>query len=81
LAKVIFPSSLQKYTNGISEVAVAATNYQDMVIELDQRFPSITVDIIEKHAIAIDGIIIQTPMLEKFDCDSEILLIARIFGG
>jgi hypothetical protein len=81
LATVIFPSNLQQYTNGIKDVVVAAGKYQDMVGELHHRFPALTKDIIEKHAIAIDGIIIQTPLLESFDRDSEILLIARIVGG
>jgi hypothetical protein len=81
LAKIIFPSNLQQYTKGVKEVAVAAGKYQDLVVELHQRFPALTKDIIQKHAIAIDGIIIQTPLLETFERDSEILLIARIAGG
>jgi hypothetical protein len=81
LAKVIFPSNLQQYTHGIKEVAVAAGKYRDLVVELHERFPTLKKDIIEKHAIAIDGIIIQTPLLETFDQDSEILLVARIAGG
>ena len=81
MAKVIFPSNLQQYTHGIKEVAVAAGKYQDLVAELHQRFPALTRDIIEKHALAINGVLIQTPLLESFDPDSELLFVARIAGG
>jgi molybdopterin converting factor small subunit len=81
LAKVIFPSNLQQYTLGTKEVEVAAGNYQDLVLELHQRFPTLTKEIIEKQALAINGVMIQTPLLESFDQDSELLFVARIAGG
>jgi molybdopterin converting factor small subunit len=81
LAKVIFPSNLRQYTNGTKEVTVAAGNYQDLVVELHQRFPALTRAVIEKHALAINGVMIQTPLLESFDQDSELLFVARIAGG
>jgi hypothetical protein len=81
LALVTLSADLQRYTGGISELEVAACKYQDLVVELRQRFPGITQDIIDKQAIAIDGMVIQTPMLETFDTDSELVFITRIAGG
>jgi hypothetical protein len=81
LAKVIFSADLQRYTNGTRELEVSASTYQDLVLELRQRFPAVSEAIIGKHAIAIDGMIIQTPLLETFNRDSELVFIARIAGG
>ncbi len=81
MPKVIFPSNWQQYTNGTKEVAVAAGKYQDLVVELHQRFPALTREMIEKHALAINGVMILTPLLESFEQDSELLFVARIAGG
>ena len=81
MAKVIFSSDLQRFTNGSREVELAAGNYQSMVAELCERFPSLTAAILGKYAIAVNGMVIQMPMLEKFSPDSEIVLVAKIAGG
>jgi hypothetical protein len=81
LAKVIFSTDLQRFTGGTREVEVIATRYQELLVELDQRFPDLTAAILGKYAIAIDGMIIQTPLLERFGKDSEVVFIAKIAGG
>ncbi len=81
MAKVIFSSQLQRYTDGVRELEVAASKYQDLVAELSQRFPAMTTAVIDKYAIAIDGVINQMPLLARFDHDSELVFIARIAGG
>jgi len=81
LAIVTLSADLQRYAGGIRELEVSACKYRDLVIELRQRFPDITQDIINKQAIAIDGMVIQTPMLETFDKNSELVFITRIAGG
>jgi hypothetical protein len=81
LAKVIFTSDLQRYTDGKREVEVAANSYQQLVAELQQRFPSLTAVIVGKYGLAIDGAIIQTPLLERFGKDSELVFVTRIAGG
>jgi hypothetical protein len=78
---VILSSDLLRYTNGAREITVSASSYRDLVAELLQRFPTMTEAIIAKHALAIDGIIIQTPLLETFKPDSELVFVARIAGG
>lgn len=81
MAKVVFSSDLQRYTEGAGEVEVAAANYRELVAELDRRFPALDREIIGKHAVAIDGVVIQTPLLETFNKDSELVFVARIGGG
>ena len=81
MAKVVLSTELQRYTDGTRELEVAATRYLDLVVELRQRFPALPEAIITKHAIAIDGVIIQNPLLETFDQGSELLFIAKIAGG
>ena len=81
MAKVILSAELQRYTDGTREFEVAANTYQSLVTELRQRFPALTAAMIEKHAIAIDGMLIQTPLLETFNSDSELVFVVRIAGG
>ena len=81
MAKVIFSSELQRHTDGTREFEVAAGNYRHLVNELRQHFPALTEAMFEKHAIAIDGRLIQTPLLETFNSDSELVFVARIAGG
>lgn len=81
MAKVTFPSDLQRFTGGAVEVEVSARNYRDLVAELCDRFPALTEEALSKQAIAIDGIIIHSPLLESFHSDSELVLFARIAGG
>jgi len=81
MARAIFPPDLQRCAGGAREIEVAARSYRALVSELRQRFPAITDELIGRQAVAIDGIIFQTPLLETFNGDSEIVFFARIAGG
>lgn len=81
MANVFFATDLQQYTGGVKNVAVSSCDYRSLVNELSERFPSLTAEIIQKYSLAIDGAIIQVPLLETFKPDSELVFIARIAGG
>lgn len=81
MANVIFTSDLQRHTGGERKVCVTANNYQQLLTELRDRFPGLTADLIGKYGLAIDGAIIQTPLLETFGDDSELAFVTRIAGG
>ena len=81
MAKVIFPTDMQRYTNGTAVAEVSADRYSDLVIELCRQFPRLTEETIRNQALAIDGMIIQDPLLESFRPDSELVFFARIAGG
>ncbi len=72
---------MQRYTDGRSEVVLAASSYRELIAELCSYFPSLTEELICKHALAIDGIIIHTPLLESFHKDAELVFFAKIAGG
>jgi len=81
MPRVVLPSTMSRYTSGATEIEVAATNYRDLVTELCRRFTDLPEALIRKQAIAIDGMIVQEPMLETFRADSEVVLVAKIAGG
>lgn len=81
MARVVFTSDLQRYTDGAREVETAAGNYRELVDKLRQRFPALTDAVLAKYTVAIDGMVIQMPLLEKINADSEVVFVARITGG
>lgn len=81
MANVFFATDLQQFTGGIKNVEVESRDYRSLVKELCQQFPSLSLDTIKKYSLAIDGAIIQVPMLETFKADSELVFVARIAGG
>jgi molybdopterin converting factor small subunit len=78
---VNFSSDLQRYTGGVAAVEVSALNYQELLGELSRRFPGLTGETLRKLALAVDGRVIHTPLLETFDADSELIFVPRIAGG
>jgi len=81
VVRVVLSQELQRGAGGVREVAVAAGNYRELVAELCGRFPAITEDAVAKHALAIDGVVIQMPLLESFGAGSELVFVNRIAGG
>lgn len=81
MAKVVFAPEMQRYTEGAREAEVSSRKYQDLVAELSRRFPALTDEMIRKHGVSIDGAIVQMPLLETFKEDSELVFIAKIYGG
>ncbi len=78
---VISGSACQRFTNGRTELEVAATNFRRLVRELDERFPGLGTQVEEGMAIAIDGEIFQDAYSASFGPDSEVVLIPKIAGG
>ena len=82
MTKVLIPGSdCQRFTNGRSELEVAATTFRRLVLELDQRYPGLGTQVEESMAVAIDGEIYQDAYSVKLKPDSEIYLIPKIGGG
>jgi len=81
MPKVVLPSTMARFTGGVNPVEVAAGNYRELVTELCERFTDLPEELVRKQAIAIDGMIVQEPMLETFRADSEGVLVAKIAGG
>ncbi len=81
MARVVIPSDLQRLTGDRAEVEVAARSYRELLPELCRRFPGLEHEALGKMAIAIDGVIIQEPLLQRFDDNSELVFVPRIAGG
>ena len=81
MTKAIFDDVLNQYTSGIGETAIEARDYRDAVEELLNRFPALPRNVLERYTIAIDGIIVHQPFLEKLGEQSELRFISPIKGG
>jgi molybdopterin converting factor small subunit len=81
MATVIFSSGLRQLTGASEEVHIEAANYRAAIRELRQQFPELTDSVLEKFGIAIDGVMIHSPLLETFGPNSELVFIPKIAGG
>jgi molybdopterin converting factor small subunit len=81
MATVIFTSGLRQLAGGTAEVHIKATNYRAAIRELRLQFPVLTDSVLEKFSVAIDGVMIHSPLLETFEPDSELVFIPKIAGG
>ncbi|MBM3504471.1 MAG: MoaD/ThiS family protein [Alphaproteobacteria bacterium] len=82
MPRVVFAgSAAQRFTGGENEIAVEATTFRRLVLELDRRFPGLGRQVEEGMAIAIDGEIFQDAYATQLKPDSEIVLIPKIGGG
>jgi hypothetical protein len=78
---VISGQAARRFTGGLSEFDVEATNFRRLVVELERRYPGLGSQVEEGMAVAIDGEIFQDAYLAAFNPDSEIYLIPKIGGG
>ncbi len=81
MATVVFTGDLRLHTGGCGEVEVQATSYRAAVRELQQEFPGLTAEVMDKFSVSIDGVLIRSPLLETFEADSELVFIPKIAGG
>ena len=80
MATVFFSSELQQFT-GEESVIVTSSNYSEMITELAARYASLDRDRISDMAVAIDGVIIVDPLLEKLEANTEVHFLHFISGG
>lgn len=76
---VCFNSELQKFT-GIEQVKLEVHSYRELVAMLSDAY-GINRELLMDMAVAIDGLIVHEPFLEKFANGSEIHFMHRISGG
>ncbi len=81
LARVVFSGALRRLADGASELEVDASNVRELVHKIVQRFPGISLELLSGMSIAIDGDIIQDPLLEPIEPDSEIHFLPAVQGG
>lgn len=81
MATVVFSSGLQRHTGGVERLNVSAPDVRGLIAALDARFPGIGEVLRSGMAVAIDGEIIQEPLLEAVPDDSEVHFLPSISGG
>jgi len=81
MAEVFFSSGLQAHTGGATRATVEASNVRELIDALDQRFPGLGRHLRSRMAVAIDGEIIQEPLLERLGASSEVHFLPPIGGG
>ena len=75
------PARFREWTGGAEQVDVAASDVRQLIRALDDRYPGIGEQLREGVAIAIDGEIINDPLLEPIEPDSEVHFLPPISGG
>lgn len=80
MATVRFSSDLTRYT-GKAEVEVEALNYRSLIDELINAFPDLANSEIRELALALDGELIQEPLLIEFPESAELHFVPRLAAG
>ena len=81
MATVFFPSELTRHTGGRDRVVIEAASFRELVAAIEDRFPELRGPLEAELAVAIDGEIIQEPLLETIGPGSEVHFLPRITGG
>ena len=80
MAVAVIPSALRHRTGGRERVLVEASDVRKLFAELERHFPGLG-DELRGSAIAIDGEIVNEPLLEPIEPDAEVHFVPRLGGG
>ena len=81
MAQVVLPSSLARYTGGVKELEVEASDIRGVIRALEARYAGIGRELEEGMAVAVDGQIHQDDLFAQVAPDSEVCFLPRIGGG
>lgn len=81
MARVFLPEPLWPQSDGTRELQLAVEDYRDLMQALERRFPGLPAAIEREFAVVIDGDIINEPLLEAIEPNSEVHFLHRIGGG
>tara|TARA_B110000444_G_C18835766_1_gene595840 strand:- start:1877 stop:2119 length:243 start_codon:yes stop_codon:yes gene_type:complete len=77
---VIFAAEMRPLT-GVEDAHISATTYRAALRELEEKFPQLSSQIFMRFSVAIDDIMIQSPMLETFESQSELVFFPKLPAG
>ncbi len=77
----MIPAALRGHTGGVGQLKIAASDVRGLFRALEQRFPGIGDMLHSEVAVAIDGEIVNEPLLEPIAPESEVHFLPRIGGG
>ena len=81
MATVFIPAALRELAGGAEELHVPAATVRELIAALDTRFPGMGERLRDGVAVSIDGEIIQDPLLEPIEPESEVHFLPSISGG
>ncbi len=81
MARVILTGNLRALAGDTAEIEIDAANVRELLRALEPHVPGIGKRVDDGLSIAIDGDIIQDPLLEPIGSDSEIHFLPSIQGG
>ncbi|MEE2675090.1 MAG: MoaD/ThiS family protein [Myxococcota bacterium] len=81
MARVILTGNLRSLAGDVSEIEIDAASVRELLRALEPRLPGIGKRVEDGLSIAIDGDIIQDPLLEPIGPDSEIVFLPPVGGG
>lgn len=81
-ARVVLTSGFsQRYTGGVKEFAIEASNLRGILKAMEARFPGLAEILEEETSIAIDGEIHELLYSQPIRPGCEVFFIPRIEGG
>ena len=81
MARVVLPSSLARYTGGVTELEVEAADIRGVIRALEARYAGIGRELEEGMAVAVDSQIHQDDLFAAVAPESEVCFLPRIGGG
>jgi molybdopterin converting factor small subunit len=81
MATVFLPRGLTRLTGGREQVVIEAASFRELMAALEARFPDLREPLGSGMAVAIDGEIVEEPLLEPIRPESEVHFLPRISGG
>jgi hypothetical protein len=81
VAHIVLLAEQRRHTGGVAELDLPARNYREAVTALLARFPGLAEQDLARCAVAIDGEIVQRPLLEPLGEHSELVFVPRIGAG
>ena len=78
MARVVLPSSLARYTGGITELEVEATDIRGVIRALEALYAGIGRELEEGMAVAVDAQIHQDDLFASVAPESEVCFLPRI---
>lgn len=80
MAKVIFSSAQQRFTDGEESVELEATRVDELIRALCARYAALDGQL-ERAAVSIDGVIHNDALYERLGPNAEIHFVGAIGGG
>ena len=73
--------SLRNLTDGQEVVEVEASNFKELLDELEKTYPALGPQIKRGVSISLDGIIYRDAWFARIDDKSEVVLLPYMVGG